>query len=90
MEVTLLGNINLLPEQPYGEVYAKGWQRNANGKVIVNAANGLPRITPGMTVRVANFNPDWLGGITNTFRYKSLNLSFLIDIRQGGSFIAFS
>jgi hypothetical protein len=43
-----------------------------------------------MSVRVANFNPDWLGGINNTFRYKSWNLSALIDIRQGGTFIAFT
>jgi hypothetical protein len=43
-----------------------------------------------MTIKVANFNPDWLGGINNSFRYKNLNLSFLIDIRQGGTFIAFT
>jgi TonB-linked SusC/RagA family outer membrane protein len=80
----------LVAGAPYGEVYAKGWQRNDKGEVLVNAANGIPLITPGMSVRVANFNPDWLGGINNTFRYKNWNLSFLIDIRQGGTFIAFT
>ena len=79
----------LVKGQPFGEVYAKGWLRDANGNVIIQS-NGVPRITPGMSVRVANFNPDWLGGISNTFRYKSWNLSALIDIRQGGSFIAFT
>jgi TonB-linked SusC/RagA family outer membrane protein len=79
----------LVKGQPFGEVYAKGWLRDANGNVIIQS-NGVPRITPGMSVRVANFNPDWLGGINNTFRYKSWNLSALIDIRQGGSFIAFT
>jgi len=79
----------LVAGQPFGEVYAKGFQRDANGNVII-ATNGIPRITPGMSVRVANFNPDWLGGINNTFRYKSWNLSALVDIRQGGSFIAFT
>jgi hypothetical protein len=79
----------LVKGAPFGEVYAKGWQRDANGNVIV-ASNGIPRITPGMSVRVANFNPDWLGGINNTFRYKNWNLSALVDIRQGGTFIAFT
>jgi hypothetical protein len=79
----------LVKGQPFGEVYGKGFQRDASGNVIIET-NGLPRITPGMTVRVANFNPDWLGGINNSFKYKNFNLSFLIDIRQGGSFIAFT
>jgi len=43
-----------------------------------------------MSVRVANFNPDWLAGISNTFRYKSFTFSSLIDIRQCGTFIAFT
>ena len=77
----------LVKGQPFGEVYAKGWLRDDEGNVIVQA-NGLPAITPGMSVRVANFNPDWMGGISNTFRYKNLTFSSLIDIRQGGTFIA--
>ena len=75
--------------QPFGEVYAKGWLRDDAGNVIIQA-NGLPAITPGMSVRVANFNHDWLAGISNTFRYKSFTFSSLIDIRQGGTFIAFT
>ncbi|MDO3644332.1 SusC/RagA family TonB-linked outer membrane protein [Mucilaginibacter sp. L3T2-6] len=34
---------------------------------------------------IGNTNPDWTGGINNSFRYKNLSLSFLIDIRKGGS-----
>jgi hypothetical protein len=43
-----------------------------------------------MSVKVANWNPDWLGGINNSLRYKDFNLSFLVDIRMGGTFIAFT
>ncbi len=78
----------LVAGAPYGEIYSKGWQRNEKGEILVNPDNGLPLITPGFSVRAANWNPDWLGGISNSFRYKSLHMSFLIDIRQGGSFIA--
>jgi TonB-linked SusC/RagA family outer membrane protein len=87
----------LVKGHPFGDVYAKSWlrygddpntlQREGNGQVVIQA-NGLPAITPGMTEMVANFNPDWLGGINNTFRYKNLTFSALIDVRHGGTFIS--
>ena len=69
--------------EPWGNLFSRGFERNLNGQVVVGD-NGLPIITPGQTVAVGNFNPDWLGGISNTFSYKNLSLGFLIDIRQGG------
>jgi TonB-linked SusC/RagA family outer membrane protein len=70
--------------KPFGEVYSRGFVRDDQGRVIVGS-NGLPQITSGTTVRVANNNPDWLGGIQNSFRYKNFNANFTIDFRQGGS-----
>ncbi|MEO9892631.1 SusC/RagA family TonB-linked outer membrane protein [Aurantibacter sp.] len=69
--------------QPWGNVYSRGFARNDAGQVLV-AADGTPEVTSGQDVLVANYNPDWLGGITNSFRYKNLSFSFLIDMRQGG------
>ncbi|MCE5345077.1 MAG: SusC/RagA family TonB-linked outer membrane protein [Bacteroidales bacterium] len=77
----------LVKDHPFGDVYAKGWSRDSNGNVII-ASNGVPETTPGMTVKVANYNPDWLCGFSNTFRYKGFTFSALIDIRQGGSFVS--
>ncbi len=74
---------------PFGDIQSRGFQRDAQGRVIVGA-NGLPLITAGKNVPIANFNPDWLGGINNQFNYKNFNFSFLIDIRQGGTITAFS
>ncbi|MGI4761917.1 MAG: SusC/RagA family TonB-linked outer membrane protein [Janthinobacterium lividum] len=34
---------------------------------------------------IGNPNPKWRGGITNTVSYKSISLSFLVDIKSGGS-----
>ncbi|MBS1521158.1 MAG: SusC/RagA family TonB-linked outer membrane protein [Bacteroidetes bacterium] len=34
---------------------------------------------------IGNTNPNWTGGINNQFSYKNFTLSFLIDIRKGGS-----
>jgi len=35
-------------------------------------------------VALGNYNADWVGGITNTFTYKNLSLSFSFDGQLGG------
>ena len=75
--------------QPWGSMYSRGFERDAQNRVLMNA-NGTPTITSGKTVNIGNFNPDWMGGITNSLSYKNLNLRFLIDIRQGGSIVSFT
>ena len=75
--------------QPFGTVVSRGFVRDEQNRIIVDV-NGLPMITPGKTVPVANYSPDWLGGIRNSFTYKDFNFSFLIDIRQGGTTISFT
>ena len=54
------------------------------GKVLIDA-NGYPVLSNNRLSDIGNMNPDWLGGINNSFRYKSISLSFLIDMRKGGS-----
>ena len=70
--------------EPFGNVYSRGLLRDEQGHVIVGP-DGLPRITDGLNVQIANFNPDWLGSIRTTVTYKDFSLSALIDHRQGGS-----
>jgi TonB-linked SusC/RagA family outer membrane protein len=76
-------SINATLNQPYGTIQGKTWVRHANGEKLVNA-NGLYAITSTTNNVIGNINPDWLGGISNTFRYKNLTLGFLVDMRQGG------
>jgi TonB-linked SusC/RagA family outer membrane protein len=35
-------------------------------------------------IKMGNYNPDWMAGISNTFTFKGIKLSTLFDIRQGG------
>jgi len=70
--------------QPFGQIFSIGWLRDANGNVIVGN-NGVPLNSGTRSLSVANAIPDWMGGFSNTFSYKSLNVSFLIDHRQGGT-----
>ena len=64
-------------------------QTDANGKEIPNGryqvdpTTGLYKVNATNPV-VGNREPDFLGGINNTLRYKKFTLSFLLDIRKGG------
>ncbi|MBN8821100.1 MULTISPECIES: SusC/RagA family TonB-linked outer membrane protein [unclassified Spirosoma] len=59
------------------------YARNKNGDILVNPGTGLP-ITNATFLPIGDRNPDFTIGLTNSFRYKSLSLSFLLDIRKGG------
>ncbi len=81
---SFLGTMKLIQGDPWGDVYSRGFLRDEQGRVIV-AADGTPMVTPGKDTQVSNFTPDWLGGIRNTFSLGAFELSFLIDIRKGGT-----
>ncbi|MBS7231990.1 SusC/RagA family TonB-linked outer membrane protein [Flavobacterium psychroterrae] len=68
--------------QPLGSFYGTKWQRDANGQKIIGA-NGIP-LLDGETGNLGNSAPKWTGGIRNTFSYKRVTLSALLDIRYGG------
>jgi TonB-linked SusC/RagA family outer membrane protein len=76
-------SLNASLGQPYGVLQSTTYQM-LNGQKLVNA-NGLYVMTTTTTNVIGNVNPDWIGGITNTFRYKNFALSFLVDVRQGGN-----
>ncbi len=46
--------------------------------------DGLPEYNPGPTGVIGNYNPDWIASLSNTFRFRSLSLSMLVDGRRGG------
>ena len=79
-----------------GDMYGIGYQRVSGdpndpyydpsgqyvGEIIYNAqGKPLPTAT---TIKLGNYNPDWLAGVYNTFTFKGLSLGFLFDIREGG------
>jgi hypothetical protein len=88
-------SINASLGQPYGTIQGKTWMMidpkdptktvewDGTGAKLVGA-NGryLQSVTTNNVI--GNINPDWIGGIYNTLKYKGLTLGFLIDVRQGG------
>ncbi|WP_031426259.1 SusC/RagA family TonB-linked outer membrane protein [Flavimarina sp. Hel_I_48] len=75
--------LNATVGQPYGVIKGTDYVYNDNGERVINA-NGLFQRT-GPDAVIGDVNPDWTGGIYNSFSYKNLSLSFLIDIQKGGS-----
>ncbi len=65
-----------------GDLYGTAYRRDANDKLLIRA-DGFPDYTPAF-VKVGNALPDWLGSINNTFTYKDLSLSFLLEYKKGG------
>jgi len=68
--------------EPYGALYGTGFAKDPDGNTIIGA-DGFPVVSPTPRV-LGDPNPDFLLGIRNTFSFKGLSLSALIDIRQGG------
>ncbi len=66
----------------YHELDSKG-QEIPNGRYQVDPTTGLYKVNPNNPV-VGNREPDFIGGINNTVRYKKFTLSLLLDVRKGG------
>ncbi|MEN9919515.1 MAG: hypothetical protein RL662_1951 [Bacteroidota bacterium] len=66
----------------YGDLYGTTVQKDAAGNVVVDK-EGLP-MKNGDYVKLGNSSPEWMGGLTNSFKYKNFDLSFQIDMRYGG------
>ncbi|MDJ1506550.1 SusC/RagA family TonB-linked outer membrane protein [Xanthocytophaga agilis] len=77
-----LGQTYAFVGDPYGTFYNYGYKRNEQGRILIDDS-GLPLLSSDYQ-KVGNIQPDWLGGITNTFRYKGITLSFFFDMKKGG------
>lgn len=73
-----------IPGEEWGVIWGLGYVRNDKGEIVVNA-NGLP-INSSQPQKLGTVNPDWRGGIQNTFRYKNFNMTVLVDMSKGGDF----
>ncbi|MDB5279417.1 MAG: SusC/RagA family TonB-linked outer membrane protein [Ferruginibacter sp.] len=71
----------LIVGEPYNIFYGDKYARNASGKMLVDA-DGHP-FADGQGI-VGNANPDWLGGMSNSFRYKQFSLDVFFDVKKGG------
>jgi TonB-linked SusC/RagA family outer membrane protein len=76
-------SLNATLGQPYGTIRGSDYVYT-NGERTVNQTNGRYLVSPLSNTVIGNANPDWIGGLNNSFRFKNVSFSFLIDTRQGG------
>jgi TonB-linked SusC/RagA family outer membrane protein len=60
--------------------------RNKNGELLIDPTSGLPLRQPSGVFVDAGYDrqPDWTLGLSNSFKYQRIGLSFLVDFRKGG------
>lgn len=75
-------SINAAVGEPYGTIRGSNFVYT-NGRRTVGD-NGRYLISPTSSEIIGDINPDWIGGINNTLRFKNISLGFLIDMRKGG------
>ena len=82
-------------DQPYGVIRGNKKPRVTDrnspfyDQYIINPSTGL--FAPELSNEIiADPNPEWQGGITNTLSYKGISASFLVDAIYGNDIISFS
>ncbi|MDN6279646.1 MAG: SusC/RagA family TonB-linked outer membrane protein [Psychroflexus sp.] len=76
-------SINAAPGEPYGAIRGTDYVYDDQGNKIVDS-NGYYEVSSNNNEIIGEMQPDWNAGIMNTFTYKNISLSFLIDIQEGG------
>ena len=75
-------SINAALGQPYGTIRGNDFVYTEGQRTV--GTNGRYMMTSESNIDIGNMNPDWIGGISNSLRYKDFSLSWLIDVRKGG------
>jgi TonB-linked SusC/RagA family outer membrane protein len=80
------GELRQVVGEQLGQLAGFGYLRNDAGD-IVYGSNGIPLATPAM-IHYGSALPKWVGGFTNSFKFKGITASFLIDFKLGGKMIS--
>ncbi|HMX39424.1 MAG TPA: SusC/RagA family TonB-linked outer membrane protein [Saprospiraceae bacterium] len=69
--------------QPYGQIYGTAIAKTKEGNYLIDKTQGLTIVTSESQI-IGDPNPDFILGWNNTFSWRGISLSALIDWRQGG------
>jgi TonB-linked SusC/RagA family outer membrane protein len=69
-----------------GDMYGTGYAKDENGNFIIQP-NGSYTLDNTL-IKLGNYNPDFMVGFINNFRYDNLTLNFVVDWRQGGEIVS--
>lgn len=80
------GELRQIVGMEMAQIAGFGFKRDDQGRKIF-AANGLPIRTPDL-VNFGSALPKWIGGWNNSFNYRGISFSFLIDFKLGGKMLS--
>ncbi len=87
------GFVQQIVGQEMGQIVGFGYRRD-DGSInpdhkgqVIFGANGLPLPTTTL-IPFGSALPKWVGGFTNSFNYKGILASFLIDFKLGGKVLS--
>lgn len=88
-------SIQLIEGDSYGNIYGQSLERYypegeepederylEHDAPLLIGEDGFPILDTEQKI-LGNSQPDWVGGLNNSITYKNVNLSFLIDVKQG-------
>lgn len=81
------GELRQVVGLPIGQLFGFGYLRDAQGRQVFDVGNGRPLRT-ATQLSFGSAVPLWVGGFTNSFTYKGVSLSFLIDFKLGHKMIS--
>jgi TonB-linked SusC/RagA family outer membrane protein len=80
------GELRQIVGMEMGQIAGFGYKRDASGQMIFGS-NGIPLRTPDL-ITFGSALPKWTGGFTNSFNYKGVLFSFLIDFKLGNKMLS--
>jgi TonB-linked SusC/RagA family outer membrane protein len=87
------GFVQQIVGKEMGQIVGYGYLRDDGSKnpdhkgQIVYGGNGLPQRTSNL-ISFGSALPKWVGGFNNSFKYKNIVASFLIDFKLGGKVLS--
>ncbi|MDR2229661.1 MAG: SusC/RagA family TonB-linked outer membrane protein [Flavobacteriaceae bacterium] len=73
-------SVNATEGEMWGAIRGSDY-KYLNGQKVVDSKGFY--VLEGNKV-IGNTTPDWIGGVRNSFSYKGISVSFLVDFRKGG------
>lgn len=81
------GEVRIVVGEEMGQIAGYGYARDSATGQRIFQSSGLPLRTPDLILFGSGL-PKWIGGFFNSFNYKGISLSVLIDYKLGGKMLS--
>jgi hypothetical protein len=87
------GSVQQIVGKEMGQIVGFGYRRDDgtvnpdHAGMIIYGSNGIPLPT-ATQIPFGSALPKWVGGVTNSFNYKGITFSFLIDFKLGNKMLS--